>query len=100
MIPGKANAPYITEKLLEKSRQLGVRILLNTKAVSLKMDGDRVVGAVAQDSGGDIDISCRACFIATGNMACNDEIARFVPEYARAAHNRTAHRTGSYVGIS
>ena len=98
MIPGKANAPYITGKLLDKANELGVRILLNTKAVSLKMDGGRVVGAVAQDSGGDLDINCKACFIATGNMACNEDIARFVPEYARAAHNRNAHRMPGATG--
>lgn len=95
---GQATAPYITAKYIEKAKESGVLFLTETRAKELIIEDNKIKGVLAQDKAGDIKVGCKACMIATGNMACSQEIGRFVPGYAKAAHNRNAHRLPSNTG--
>lgn len=95
---GKATAPYITEKYIERARELGVVFLTETRAMELVIEDNRIKKVIAEHRGRNLTFSCRACMIATGNMASSEEIGRFVPDYAKAAHNRNAHRMPSNTG--
>ena len=98
MKPGQATAPYITQKYLDRAKELGVQFLTETRAKELVIEDGKVTGAIAEDPDGEIRFRCKACMIATGNMACSEEIGRFVPGYAKSAHNRNAHRLPSNTG--
>ena len=84
----RPSAPYVMKKYLEKADELGIEFLLGTRAKKLILKDGRVTGVLAEDAAGEIDITCKACLIATGNMAVSPEVGRFVPEYARAAISR------------
>lgn len=95
---GKASAPYVTAKYIEKANELGVVFLTETRAKELKIEENRVRKVIAEDKNGTMTIHCKACMIATGNMSASEQIARFAPEYASATHNRNAHRMPSNTG--
>ena len=98
MIPGTHSAPYVMKKHIAKAKELGVEFLMETTAKELILDGNKIVGVLAEDALGEIKVNCKTCLIATGNMACSEEIERFVPAYAKAAKNRNAHRLSSATG--
>ena len=98
MKPGKASAPYVTEKYIERAKELGVVFYTETQAKELKIEQNQIKSVTAQNERGTMTIFYRACMIATGNMSASDQIGRFVPEYAKAAHNRNAHRMPANTG--
>lgn len=89
---------FMTKKYIQRCQELGVDMRMEHRAKELILDGNKIVGVLADDPAGETLVTCKACLIATGNMACNDEIGRFVPEYARAEHNRNAHRLPGATG--
>ena len=94
----KPSAPHVMKKYLQRAEELGIEILLNTRAVRLLLEDGKILGVMAEDPAGRLELTCRTCLIATGNMAVSDEISRFAPEYGRAVHNRNAHRLPSATG--
>ena len=95
---GQATAPYITQNYIDRAKELGVTFLTETRAKELVIEDNKIKAVVAEDKQGEIRVNCRSCIIATGNMACSEEIGRFVPGYAKSAHNRNAHRLPSNTG--
>lgn len=95
---GRATAPYITQKYIDKAHELGIKFLTETRAKELIIEDNKIKGVIADAPNGEIKVNCKACIIATGNMACSEEIERFVPGYAKAEHNRNAHRLPTNTG--
>lgn len=59
----------------EKFTKDGGEIMMDTKATDLRMDGDRVIGAVAQDiDGNTINITAKATLLATGGFGNNPDM--------------------------
>lgn len=67
---------YVVEKMSEVGQnQFGVEILTNTAAKKLLTNSDgSFSGVVCEDGGGKVTIHAKACVIATGGFAHNDEI--------------------------
>ena len=95
---GKATAPYVTAKLIEKAKELGVEFFMETTAKKLVIENNKIKAVVAEDQTGEIRFNCRACMLATGNMATSKDLARFVPEFANATHVRNAHMMPTNTG--
>ncbi len=92
MIPGRPSAPYVTDKLIDKCKELGVEFMMNTRADELCIENNEIKAVMAKDAAGGVKVNCKACLIATGNMAANPELDRFAPEYANAVKVRNGHR--------
>lgn len=70
---GWAICKILTEAILEK----GGEILLKTPAVKLLQDKNgTVIGALAKDAGGEIEIQARATIVAAGSYSRNREILK------------------------
>lgn len=66
---------YITNLLTDTCKRRGGEVLLNTRAVKLLQDENgKVVGALAQDPGGEIEIHAGAVIVASGAFTRNKEI--------------------------
>lgn len=73
----------LVELLRDKCEELGVNILINTKAKNLLKDGDRVVGVKAETKyGQEINFSAlKGVVLATGGFSANfDMVAEYAPE--------------------
>ena len=68
-------------RLFKSARELGVEFLTSTPATRLLVEGDRVVGVVAQSGGKEIEIRVtRGVVLASGGFSHNAEMLRqFVP---------------------
>ena len=67
--PGLGGASVMMRKLEEKSRELGVQILLKTPAKKLIKENDRIIGVEAEDNEGEtVRVNCKAVILATGGF--------------------------------
>lgn len=65
---------YTIKKMLEQCEKLGVEILLETGATGLEVHEDGSFKAVnASDPGGTVRVTAKACVIATGGFAHDDD---------------------------
>ncbi len=75
--PGKAGSWFVT-KLVDYCKKQGIEILTETPATEFLLDGTgKIKGVVAKDKdGGELQINCKACVVATGGFGANAEKLR------------------------
>ncbi len=95
---GKPAGQFIVEKCEARLRELGVTICTETAARQLITENGKVCGVIAQDPGGLTIVTCRACLLATGNVAHGPVLKETVPEYYNAFTRPTPHRLPSCTG--
>jgi len=80
--PGWAGT-FIKHVMLKECRRLGVEVLTEHAAVRLLTDGNGAVnGVIAHDPGGQTQVDCKACIVATGGMGRSDEkLEEFFPGF-------------------
>lgn len=71
--PG-ASGWYITRLLTDLIQRQGGEILCNTQATALLTDGDKVVGVLAKDPGGAVEVHAKAVIVAAGTYSRNREL--------------------------
>jgi fumarate reductase flavoprotein subunit len=89
---------FITENMERRCRENGVEILTETAAKKLVVENGTVTGVVAEDAGGQIVISAKACVMSTGNISYGEVLKRTVPEYYYADTYPSCHRLPSNTG--
>ena len=74
---------WMTNKLLSIVEANGGKVLYHTPAKELTVDETgKVIGAIAEDEGGQVIISCKACVISSGAFTRNKELmAKFQPKF-------------------
>jgi len=80
--PGWAGT-YVVRKMLEECEKLNIPVLTEHSCIRLRTDDHgSVVGAVASNPGGLVDITCKAVVLATGGFSGEDEkLKRFAPDF-------------------
>jgi len=80
--PGWAGT-YIVQKMLEYCQKLGIEVLTEHHAVELLTDETgRITGVLADEPGGQTQIDCQACVMATGGFGRSDEkLKKYFPEF-------------------
>lgn len=95
---------FVTQNMEKRCREMGVRILTEHSAKKLVMEGGKVTGVVAEDAGGEVHISCKACLMATGNISYGDVLKRTLPSYYYADSYANSHRmpgnTGDHISMA
>lgn len=72
---GPAAARTMNEKLLERAKELGVRVLFETSGKEILKESGKVCGVLAQSAAGEeITIHSKAAVIATGGAGANKEM--------------------------
>ncbi|MBP2653588.1 MAG: hypothetical protein H6Q73_1157 [Firmicutes bacterium] len=72
-------AAIICFKAVEKLRELGGKIVFNTAVTGLIKEGDAVIGAIAQEKGGqEVKVTCKALIVASGGFS---DDADMIKEY-------------------
>lgn len=84
---------FMMGKLSEKAVESGVEILYQHTAKQFLQEGNKVVAVRAESPAGPVEVTFRACLIATGNMCQAKDLADFVPEYAGVPVFRNPHRS-------
>lgn len=74
---------WMANKLLSIVEHNGGQVLYHTAAKELKTDeAGQITGVIAQDDGGAVEITCKACVIASGSYTRNRELMnRFQPAF-------------------
>ena len=73
----------LTTFLGEKAAELGIQILLDTRATELVQTGGAVTGVLAEGKDGPVTLSGKAVILASGGFARSEELnKRFTPEVA------------------
>lgn len=80
--PGWAGT-YVVRKMMEQCKKLGIPVLTEHAGIKiLTEESGAVAGAIVKNSGGEIEISCKAVILATGGFAGNDEqLKKFEPNF-------------------
>lgn len=95
---------FVTQNMEKRCREMGVHILTEHSAKKLVMENGKVTGVVAEDAGGEVHISCRACLMATGNISYGDVLKRTLPSYYYADSYANSHRmpgnTGDHISMA
>jgi succinate dehydrogenase/fumarate reductase flavoprotein subunit len=80
--PGWAGT-YVVRKMLEYCEKLGIPVLTEHRAREILTDTSRrVVGVLADDPGGQTQIDCKACVLATGGFGRSDEkLKKYFPQF-------------------
>lgn len=95
---------FVTQNMERRCRDMGVELLTECAAKQLVLEQGKVVGVVAEDKGGPVRISCRACLLATGNISYGDVLKRTLPGYYYADSYRNSHRwpanTGDHISMA
>jgi fumarate reductase flavoprotein subunit len=72
---GRGVAASMVKILVEKAKELGVEILLETPGTDIVMENGKVVAVIAKDKNGEeIRINCKAVIVATGGAGDNPQI--------------------------
>lgn len=70
-------SPNITDALLGRAKALGAQIHVETTVTSLKKEGDRVVGLMAETATGEtVEVFAKAVIIASGGFGGNPELIK------------------------
>ena len=95
---------FVTQNMEQHCRDMGVTILTECSAKKLLMEDGKVVGAVAQDDGGEIIIHAGAVLMATGNISYGDVLKRTLTVYYYADGYANSHRmpgnTGDHITMA
>lgn len=79
--------------LVETAEKLGVKILYNTRATELVLEGDRVVGVKAE--GQTSLVKAKVVILATGGFGANPEfLAKYAPDFVNAVPITTPGNMG------
>lgn len=97
-VNGRDAGWFVTQNFEKRCRGLGVEILTETAAKKLIMSNGKLVGAVAEDKGGEVKISCKACLLATGNISYGNVLKRTLPSFYFAEGFGNSHRFPSNTG--
>ncbi|MGI6151699.1 MAG: FAD-binding protein [Christensenellales bacterium] len=82
-------------KMTEVAEELGATILLDTRATSLIVENDKVVGATVTQKDKTFNIYADAVVLATGGYSQNEElIAELTPENSNTLHAASPGSTG------
>lgn len=71
---GSAPGTHIAKALAEQVEKTGIDYRLNTKALSLVVDGERVVGVQVEAPAGEYTINAKAVILATGGFSNNEDL--------------------------
>lgn len=83
--PGPRAASTMTRHMTERARALGVKFLMETWGVNIRMEDGRVTGVIARNGAGeDLLIPCEAAIIATGGFAGNPD---WIKKYTGYTYN-------------
>jgi len=80
--PGWAGT-FVIRKMLEQCEKLGIQVLTEHAAKKLFTDQNgRITGVLAEDPGGETQIDCKACIVATGGFGRSDEkLKKYFPQF-------------------
>ena len=71
---GSAVGNYLVDKFSPLLKELGVEIMLNTKATELIMADGKIAGVKAESPDADYTINCKAVILATGGFGANEDM--------------------------
>jgi len=71
---GSAAGNYLVDKFSAKLAELGVEIMLNTKATELIMQDGKIAGVKAESPDANYTINCKAVILATGGFGANEDM--------------------------
>ena len=71
---GSAVGNYLVDKFSEKLKELGVEVMLNTKATELIMQDGKIAGVKAEGPDALYTIHAQAVILATGGFGANEEM--------------------------
>jgi fumarate reductase flavoprotein subunit len=92
---GSAVGNYLVDKFSEKLTELGVEVMLNTKATELIVEDGRIAGVKAEGKDANYTIRAKAVILATGGFGANlDMIAGFRPDLQGTVTTNAPGATG------
>ena len=92
---GSAVGNYLVDKFSEKLTELGVEVMLNTKATELIVEDGRIAGVKAEGKDANYTIRAKAVILATGGFGANLEmIAGFRPDLQGTVTTNAPGATG------
>ena len=71
---GSGVGGYLVEKFSDKMKELGIEVMLNTKATSLILEDGRVTGVLAEGENTDYVIHAKAVILASGGFGANEDM--------------------------
>lgn len=98
---GSAVGSFLVKKLSEQCERQGINVMLNTEATELLMDGEKVVGILANDNEHDYTINAKAVILATGGFGANfDMMTQYDPSLANAVTTNHTGATGDGINMA
>ncbi len=92
---GSAVGNYLVDKFSAKLKELGVDVMLNTKATELIVEDGKVVGVKAEGADAFYTIKAKAVILATGGFGANlDMIASYRPDLKGTVTTNAPGATG------
>ena len=92
---GSAVGNYLVDKFSEKLTELGVEVMLNTKATELIVEDGKIAGVKAESKDANYTIKAKAVILATGGFGANlDMIAGFRPDLQGTVTTNAPGATG------
>lgn len=79
--PGLRAAATMIKAMTERAEELGVKILLETPAKSLIKDNGEIIGAVADDKDGELEVYAGAVIVTTGGFGDSPEFIKKYTQY-------------------
>jgi fumarate reductase flavoprotein subunit len=74
---GRGAAAFMVKNLVEKAKELGVEILLETPGTDIILENGKVAAVMAKDkTGEEIRINCKAVIVATGGAGDNPQVIK------------------------
>ena len=74
---GPRAASFMNKALYARAQELGVKVLLETPAKKIIVNGGKVTGVLATDKeGNEVEVSCKAAIICTGGAGGNRQFIR------------------------
>ena len=90
---------YVSAKLPKRLVDLGVKVMAYTAAREFILDGGRITGVRAEDTGGEVVVKANDILIATGSLInCPELLDKVEPGYAGAFTRRYGHRIYTLTG--
>ena len=92
---GSAVGNYLVDKYSAKLEEMGVKVMLNTKATELVMEDGKVAAVKAESADANYTIRCKAVILASGGFGANLEmIARYRPDLQGTVTTNAPGATG------
>ena len=92
---------YLVDKLKHQIADLGVEVMLKTRATEILMEDGQAVGVIAEDAEHIYTIRAKAVVLATGGFGANFELmSSFNPSLANAVTTNHAGATGDGIALA